>query len=255
VESTVQHVTHGVAEQVVGTIFPQHTNTGPTGPSIQEQIDQAKAEQERLQAAYDQLKQQIEQSEHTEPEIDLDNQTRVTTEMLYKLARQVVPLDLPGRNIGLFGVTATGKSSTVNALLGSKVAGTSVGEATKEINAYDGQNYRLYDFPGQNDELSYFNKEKIALIKGLTHRLVLITATVKEVKKLLNMFEAIDLHYDVIINKFDAIDFEERTALREQINEEIKESQLKNIDHVWCISAKYPEQFPDWLQMVNYLTE
>jgi len=79
VESTVQHVTHSVAEQVIGTIFSQHTNTGPTGPSIQEQIDQAKAEQERLQAAYDQLKQQIEQSEHTEPEIDLDNQTRITT--------------------------------------------------------------------------------------------------------------------------------------------------------------------------------
>jgi len=175
--------------------------------------------------------------------------------MLYKLARQVVPLDLPGRNIGLFGVTATGKSSTVNALLGSKVAGTSVGEGTKEINAYDGQNYRLYDIPGQNDDLSYFNKEYIALMKGLTHRLVLITATVKEVKKLLDLFEVIDLHYDIIINKYDTIDFEERAAFREQINEEIKEFRLKNIDHVWCVSAKHPEQFPDWIQMVNYLTE
>jgi GTP-binding protein EngB required for normal cell division len=83
----------------------------------------------------------------------------------------------------------------------------------------------------------------------------LITTIVKEVKKLLDLFEAIDLHCHIIINKFDAIDFEERTAFREQINEEIKECQLKIIDHVWYVSAKHPEQFPDWLQMVNYLTE
>jgi GTP-binding protein EngB required for normal cell division len=226
-----------------------------TGPSLQEQVEQAKAEQERLQAAYDKLKEKSDQNEHIDSEIDLDNQKHMSTEILHKLARNVVPIDLSGRHIGFFGVTSTGKSSTVNALLGSKMAGTGIGEATKEINAYDGQNYRLYDIPGQNDDLSYFNKEYIALMKGLTHRLVLITATVKEVKKLLDLFEVIDLHYDIIINKFDTIDFEERAAFREQINEEIKEFQLKNIDHVWCVSAKHPEQFPDWIQMVNYLTE
>src|SRR5439155_26466624 len=121
----------------------------------------------------------LNENERIDSEIDLDNQQCISTEMLHKLARKVVPVNLSGRNIGLFGVTSAGKSSTVNALLGSKVAGTGVGEATKEITAYDGQNWRLYDFPGQNDDLSYFNKESIALMKGLTHRLVLITTTVK----------------------------------------------------------------------------
>jgi hypothetical protein len=63
-------------------------------------------------------------------------------------------------------------------------------------------------------------------MKGLSHRLVLITATIKEGKKLLGLFEA-----------------------------KINEYQWKNIDHIWGISAKNPEQFPDWLAMVNYLTE
>ncbi len=223
----------------------------PVDQNLQAQIEQAKAEQERLQAAYDQLKLQLDEHDT----IDFDDQKRISTEMLHKLAQKIAPVDLSSRNIGLFGVTSTGKSSTVNALLGSNLAGTGVGEATKEITAYDGRNYRLYDFPGQNDDVSYFNKESIAYMKGLSHRLVLITATVKEVKKLLDLFEALDLHYDIVINKFDTIDFEERTAFREQINGEINEFQWKNIDHVWCISAKNPEQFPDWLEMVNYLTD
>jgi len=252
VESNIERFAENIVQQVSDILPPPPP---PTGPNLQEQVEQAKAEQERLQAAYDKLKEQLDQNERIDSEIDLDNQKCISTEMLYKLARKVVPADLSGRNIGLFGVTSTGKSSTVNALLGSKIAGTGVGEATKEITAYDGQNFRLYDFPGQNDDLSYFNKNYIALMKGLTHRLILITATVKEVKKLLDLFEAIDLHYDIIINKFDEIDFEERATFREQINEEIKEYQLKNIEHVWCISAKHPEQFPDWLQMVNYLTQ
>jgi predicted GTPase len=252
VESNVQDFGQAIAQpfnHILNVPLP------PTGPTIEEQLAQARAEQERLQAAYDQLKEQLVANDSVDSEIDLDNQKLVSTEMLYKLAKKVVPIELPGRNIGLFGMTSTGKSSTVNALLGAKLAGTGVGEATKEITVYDGHNYRLYDCPGQNDDLSYFNREYIGFMKGLTHRLVLITTTVKEVKKLLDLFEAIDLHYDVIINKFDAIDFGERAAFQEQINEEIKAFQWKNVDHVWCVSAKHPEQFPDWLQMVNYLTE
>jgi Mg2+/Co2+ transporter CorC len=69
-------------------------------------------------------------------------------------------------------------------------------------------------------------------MKGLTHRPVLITTTVKQVTKLLHLFGAVGLHYNIVINKFDAVDTDEREDFREQILEEIEECQLENMDHL-----------------------
>jgi GTP-binding protein EngB required for normal cell division len=139
---------------------------------------------------------------------------------------------LSGRTIGLFGVTSSDKSSTINALIGSPVAKVGVGETTRDITAYDGRGYRLYDTPGINDDFPYFSEEYIALMKGLTHRPVLITTTVKQVTKLLHLFGAVGLHYNIVINKFDAVDTDEREDFREQILEEIEECQLENMNHL-----------------------
>lgn len=63
----------------------------------------------------------------------------------------------------------------------------------------------------------------------------------------MNLFEAIDLHYDLV-------DFGERPAFAEKIRGEIDETEWKNVDHVWFLSAQHPNQFPEWLRMVNLLT-
>jgi GTP-binding protein EngB required for normal cell division len=161
---------------------------------------------------------------------------------------------LTGRNIGVLGITSTGKSSMINALLGTKLAAVGTGETTKEITAYDGLDYRLYDFPGKNDDVSSFKKDYISLLKGLTYRMVLIGATVKEMSKLLRLLDALNLNYDIVINKFDSIEADEREAFLNQILGETLGGQFKGVRNVWCVSAQHPEQFPDWLQIVNYLT-
>ncbi|CAF2822994.1 unnamed protein product [Rotaria sp. Silwood2] len=266
VNSTVQEVTTSVAEvtntvgeviesevkQVIGEIFPSNTESGNS--KTLEEIEREKEQLERWRLACIALEKELQEKETIESEEDLDKHDKRSIEKFYELAKKVTPLTLTGRNIGFYGVTSTGKSSMINALLGSKLAAVGFGETTTEITGYDGSDYRLYDIPGKNDDVSLFTKDYIALMKGLTHRMVLITATIKEITKLLGLFNVLGLTYDIVVNKFDSIDTEERETFRQQILKEIEEYQLKGVHQLWCVSAKHPEQFPDWLQMVNYLT-
>jgi hypothetical protein len=108
VEQFVQNtVDHGL--QILHIPLPP----APVDPNLQAQIEQAKAKQERLQTAYNQLKLQLDESETINSEADLDDQKLISTKMLHKLSQKVVPVDLPGRNIDLFGITSAGKSSTI----------------------------------------------------------------------------------------------------------------------------------------------
>ncbi len=65
--------------------------------------------------------------------------------------------------------------------------------------------------------------EYISFWKGLTTgRLVLIRNTIKEMTKVFHLLDVINLRYDIIVNKFDSVDFEERESFKEQIHDEIK---------------------------------
>ncbi|CAF4984764.1 unnamed protein product, partial [Rotaria sp. Silwood1] len=174
---------------------------------------------------------------------------------LAKLARKTGSIKRQGNNIGIFGLASTGKSTMVNSLLGKTVAETGVGETTKEITEYHGMGYTLWDTPGRNDELSYSNEKYISFIKGLTRRLILIQYTIKENLNLIRLFDDLGLGYDIVVNKFDDIDEDEQSQFQYQIQREIELYQLKQKKNIFFLSAKYPKMFPDWLQMVNYLTE
>ncbi|CAF3369983.1 unnamed protein product, partial [Rotaria sp. Silwood2] len=99
---------------------------------------------------------------------------------LIELAQKTEPMKMVGINIGLFGITSTGKSTMLNSLLGKKIAETGVGETTTKITPYQGMQYTLWDVPGRNDEINYLSMEYISFFKGLTRRLILIQATIKE---------------------------------------------------------------------------
>jgi small GTP-binding protein len=172
--------------------------------------------------------------------------------VLLELARLTPPVPLEG-NIGLFGSTSTGKSTMLNALLGQKIAATGVGETTKEIKAYPGTGFTLWDVPGRNDEVSYLSMEYISFFKGLTRRLVLIQATVKENTSMMKLLDAIGLQYDVVFNKFDKVEPEEQTAVKEQIQAEIKQIGLKGFENVLFVSSKHPSMFSDWNILVQHL--
>ncbi|CAF4560103.1 unnamed protein product [Rotaria sp. Silwood2] len=173
---------------------------------------------------------------------------------LIELAQKTEPMKMVGINIGLFGITSTGKSTMLNSLLGKKIAETGVGETTTKITPYQGMQYTLWDVPGRNDEINYLSMEYISFFKGLTRRLILIQATIKENSSMMKLLDEIGLRYDIVFNKFDKVDEEERTAIQQQIRSEIKSLGLKGVDHVFFVSSKHIQMFPDWLTMVNLLT-
>lgn len=185
---------------------------------------------------------------------DLQRVNQDAAESLIKLASKTEPYQLGGRAFGFFGLTSTGKSTMINKLIGFDVAETGAGETTTKIESYDGEGYRLFDIPGRNDDLSYFSMEYIAFWKGLSGRLVLITATIKEMTKVFRLLDAINLRYDIVVNKFDLVPIEERKEFKEKVNKQIRECKLEGVDHVWYVSAHNPQQFPHWLVMVDSLT-
>jgi len=174
---------------------------------------------------------------------------------LARLARKTEMARMKGHNIGIFGLTSTGKSTMVNSLLGNKFADIGVGETTRKRTPYYGQQYTLWDTPGRNDESTYSNQEYISFIKGLTRRLIVIQYTIKENSKLMRLLDDLGLGYDIVVNKFDHVDETEQPQLQRQIRHVIRSLGLKQMKKVFFLSAQYPKMFRDWLTMVDYLTE
>ncbi|CAF4057677.1 unnamed protein product [Rotaria sp. Silwood1] len=186
----------------------------------------------------------------------LIEQDKKAAKILIELAQNVEPVKIEGRNIAIFGLTSTGKSTLVNSLMGKKVAATGRGETTTEIQAYPREQFTIWDVPGRNDETFHMTMEYISIsfFKGLTIRLITIQCTVKESSSTMKFLDELGLDYDIIVNKFDTVDEDERDIFREQIHREIRELGLKNVNKVFFVSAKHQQMFPDWITMVDYLT-
>lgn len=184
----------------------------------------------------------------------LAQQDKEATKLLIELARLTEPISLEGHNIAIFGLTSTGKSTLINAFIGQKVAETGYGETTTKITPYTGIEYVLWDVPGKNDEIAYITMEYISFFKGLTYRLILIQATIKENSSMIKLLDEINLEYDIVVNKFDQVKESEQQKFKDQIQREVEPLQLRKLNRIFYISAEYPERFPDWIEMVNYLT-
>ncbi|CAF0897319.1 unnamed protein product [Didymodactylos carnosus] len=85
---------------------------------------------------------------------------------------------------------------------------------------------------------------------GLTRRAIVIQNTVKEMTSVTHLLDAIDLRYDFIVNKFDQVKEPQCEAFKQQIQNETKTCNLKNVDNIWFIAAESVPEF-DWLQMMN----
>ena len=180
---------------------------------------------------------------------------RKEAEARVNLASQTPATKMQGINIGFFGVTSTGKSTMINKLLGRNWAAIGPPETTKEFMHYDGIGYRLWDTPGHNDNSSYLNMEYMALLKGATARVVLLTTTVMEMASVFQLLDAMSLKYDIVVNKFDTVPREQQEAFKARIKQEIAKCGLKGTNNVWFLSSGNPGQFPDWMAMMDYLTE
>jgi hypothetical protein len=52
---------------------------------------------------------------------------------------------------------------------------------------------------------------------------------------------------------FDLVPVEEKQAFKQKLDEQIHESILQGVDHIWYVSAPNPNKFPHWLLMVDLL--
>ncbi|CAF1586607.1 unnamed protein product [Rotaria magnacalcarata] len=222
-------------------------------PAAMKLLQEFQLQNVHLLQEFEKLRQDIE-DQKIESFEDLQQYDQKGAEALVKLATQTTPLQMQGRNIGFFGLTSTGKSTMINKLLDREVAKTGAGETTTKIEPYDGKGYRLYDIPGRNDDTTYFSMEYVAFWKGLTARVVLLSTSMKEMTKVFRLLDAINLKYDIVVNKFDLIKQDERENFKAQIKQEIIQCGLKGVNNVWFVSSQNPRQFPDWMTMVDYLT-
>ncbi|CAF0769496.1 unnamed protein product [Adineta steineri] len=220
---------------------------------LTQELESYREENAALRNKFEELQEHLTANKLTSYE-DLIKHDKEKADTLVNLANDTKKLDMQGLNIGLFGQTSTGKSAMINSMLGEEVAETGYGETTTFAKPYESKmaNYTLHDLPGKNDSVSYFTMEYIAFWKGLSSRVIVIEKTVKEMTTVIQLLDAIDLHYDLVVNKLDCVPEAERESFKQKIQSEIKECNLKNCDHVWFVSAINIQQF-DWLQMVAAL--
>jgi GTP-binding protein EngB required for normal cell division len=95
--------------------------------------------------------------------------------------------------------------------------------------------------------------EYISFFKGLSRRLILIQATVKENSSMMKLLDEIGLRYAIVLNKFDKVEQEEQTEVQKQIRSEVEQIGLKGVENVFFVSAKHPNMFSDWMDMAKYL--
>ncbi len=185
---------------------------------------------------------------------DIENNDKKAKEALIRLAKQAAPFGMEGNNVALFGITSSGKSTMLNKLFGEKVAEVGIGETTIKMTSYKTTHFILWDIPGKNDEVSYMSLQYISFFKGLTRRLILVTNTLKENSSMMKLLDAIGLDYDVVVNKMDLYSEEQIPKFCEKIRKEKETIGLKGLGRIFFLSAEYPNQFSDWLDMLNYLT-
>ncbi|KAJ6641589.1 putative GTP-binding protein EngB [Pseudolycoriella hygida] len=235
-----------------------HTKEYVQDPKLTQLLMESQKQNAELHAEFLKLVERIK-SQGIEDKIesfeDLERLDKVAADALIKLAIKTKPLQMEGRNYGFYGTTSTGKSTIINALLGEAVAAVGSGETTIKVQSYPGRNFTLHDMPGRNDETSYFSMQHISAWKGLTGRFVVIRATLKEMSKVFRLLDELSLKYDIIVNKLDAVILEERESFKEKIRKEVSDLGLKGVENIWFVSAKNPDQFPDWLKLVDTLTK
>jgi small GTP-binding protein len=222
--------------------------------ALRAEVVQYSEEHSQLYASFQKLSEELKRKKIDSFEA-LAEYDKEAMKVLIELARLTQPMPLEGSNVGLFGLTSTGKSTMLNALLGQKVAETGAGETTTKITPYKGRKFTLWDVPGRNDEVSYLSMEYISFFKGLSRRLILIQATVRENSSMIKLLDEVGLRYDIVFNKFDKVEEDEQNEIKKQIRSEVEKLGLRGVNKIYFVSAKNPQMFDDWLLMVDNLTK
>ncbi|CAF4684927.1 unnamed protein product, partial [Rotaria sp. Silwood2] len=207
---------------------------------LREELDLYRERNTELLKRFFTLSKRLEREEIASFE-GLEKRDPEAKKILVNLAQETKSVSVGDINIGLFGLTSTGKSTILNSIIGQKVADTGVRETTTKLTPYSVPKYTLWEAPGRNDEISYLSMEYISFFKGLSRRLIVIQKSVKENSSIMKLLDEIGLHYDIVFNKFDKFKSEEQEVVKNKIKSEMQIIGLKGVEHTYFVSAQNPK--------------
>ena len=183
---------------------------------------------------------------------ELEEKEQIRFNKIKELCEKLPPVPLQGWNIGYFGNTSVGKSTLLNNTIGEKVCETGVGQTTLKLQPYRMANsdITIWDIPGKNDKISYLDATYIGIVKSMKFIGIVVTSTVYESSKIIELLKYLNLKYHIIVNKIDHIDEEELPAFKAGISKEINND--PDCLGVYYISAKH--RSGDWATLINTLT-
>lgn len=131
--------------------------------------------------------------------------------------------------VAFYGQTSTGKSSLINLIMGQKVAEVGPGETTMNITPYIAPHGRLclYDYPGNNDEISYYSGDILSLAKSMDLSCVLFTSTIKTNLKYCRLLTSMKCSFVALLTQTDNPKWTEESIgkVKQQTNDLLKDFQ------------------------------
>ena len=117
----------------------------------------------------------------------------------------------------------------INLLIGKNVALTGPGEVTKDISPYPSPHGKLcfYDFPGSNEEISYYSGNVLSLAKEMDQSCVLFTSTIKTNIRYCKLLQALKRPFVALLTQTDLIKWtkEEIVKVKQQTDNLLKENE------------------------------
>lgn len=149
-------------------------------------------------------------------------------------------------NVAILGDRGVGKSSTINALAGAKVAETDFVECTAEIaRAYestDSPPLVLWDVPGETDLSLYTNLSTIMQIKKMSRIVVMYIDSIKKAINLIKLVDACKVPLLIVRNKTEDMDASQtERCLRTELS--VLRSQFEKPFDLMYIAAKKPSEY------------
>lgn len=130
---------------------------------------------------------------------------------------------IPGTSVVILGRSGSGKSSLINILAQKQVAPIGYANTTKELTCYHENDLTLFDTKGVSDDHTFKTLKDVNFLKQMSHRILVINHTLREVSTLVQMFECLYLSFSVVVTKCDLVPAEEANRFPSAVLEEIEE--------------------------------
>ena len=236
----------------------EHHHHYTTDPGLVKKNEEQKVQLEEQTSLISSLKKKVEENEIKSPN-DYKEQMEKSFQQLCNVATNIPASNITNYKdffcVAFYGKVSSGKSSFVNLLMGKKVAEIGPGEITKDITPYIATYAPLcfYDYPGNDEEISYYSADILSLARSMDLACVLFTATIKSNIRYVRLLQALKIPFVTLLTQTD---------LPKWTNEEIEkvkqetESLLQNYDcyrGCFAVSEEEKTKLHDTQKFIDFL--